>query len=143
MMERLKARYEQYEKEAQKAVLEAKPTDGLFGMGADPRKHPCHDRFYADVESWVGEFLSREPSPEEAAEAAEWIIKAADSHRDTDAYWYMYAAQGHACPLIGRMSAERCKALAQWYDNAHPAIERMPVQRSVYKLLRKIAKAKK
>ncbi|MBQ7800983.1 MAG: hypothetical protein IJ375_01520 [Oscillospiraceae bacterium] len=143
MLERLKARYGQYEREAREAVRKARPTDGLFGMGADPRKHPCHDQFYEDVGSWVAEFLAAEPGTEEAAEAAEWILMAADIHRDEETFWYMYAAQGHARELIPLMPPERRAALRDRYDGAYPAMDRMPVQKTVYKLLRKNTKAKK
>lgn len=143
MLEQLKACYAQYEREARQAVLNANPTDGLFGMGADPRKHPCHDQFYRAVEAWVAEFLKGEPSDWEIADAAEWIIRAADGHRDEETYWYMYAAQIHAQPLIQRMPAHRSAELAEWYNSAYPAIDRMPVQKTVFKLLRKCGKAKK
>lgn len=143
MLERLKARYGQYEQESRQAVEKAKPTDGLFGMGNDPRKDPCHDRFYEDVAAWVQEFLETAPDPQAAADAAEWILRAADAHREQEVYWYMYAAQGHALELIRRMPQSRSETLLRWYDEAYPKIERMPVHREVYKLLRKVAKAKK
>lgn len=142
MLNRLKARYWQYEVEAGKSVQKARPTDGLFGMGADPRKHPCHDAFYEDVGNWVDEFLNAEPSSQEADEAAMWIIKAAAGHRDTEVYWYMFAAQGYAVPLIQKMTPESCRELAEWYDKAYPKRDRMPVQQNVFKLLQKRAKGK-
>lgn len=143
MLERLKDRYGQYEQEARQVRERARPTDGLFGMGADPRKDACHDRFYEDVGRWVGEFLAAEPGPNEAAEAAEWILRAAADHREQDTYWYMYAAQGHVKELLRRMPPERCAALAAWYDSAYPPVERMPVQKEIFKLLRRYGKAKK
>lgn len=140
MLQQLKARYGQYEQEMQKVLAKASPTDGLFGMGADPKAHPCHDYFYEAVEEWVREFEASQPSAEDAAEAAEWIIQAANAHRDTPVYWYMYAAQQLAAPLIPRMDPKRCRALVEWYDQAHRKIERMPAQQKLYKLLRKHAK---
>ena len=143
MLNQLKARYERYEQEARQARKKASAFDGLFGMGADPRRHPCHESFYEDVARWVQEFLEAGPSVPEVSDAVEWILMAADSRRGTDVYWYMYAAQGLAEPLIGRMAPERCAQLLRWYDKAYPKCERMPVQASVYKLLRKCVKAKK
>ncbi|MBO4939270.1 MAG: hypothetical protein J6C98_09805 [Oscillospiraceae bacterium] len=143
VLEQLKARYARYEQEARKAVLNAKPTDGLFGMGADPRKHPCHDQFYQDVAEWADTFEKTAPSAQAAADAVEWIIRAADSHRDEETYWYMYAAQVHARLLIPLMAPDRCASLVRWYDSAYPPIDRMPVQKELFRLLRKCSKAKK
>ena len=142
MLQQLKARYEQYEQELHKVIQKASPGDGLFGMGADPKAHPCHDSFYEAVENWVREFEAAQPSPQEAAAAAEWIITAADAHRDTPVYWYMYAAQQLAAPLIERMEPGRCEALMVWYDQAHRKVDRMPAQQKIYKLLRKRARGK-
>lgn len=142
MLERLKARYEQYEQDMKKVLAKASPADGLFGMGNDPKAHPCHDYFYEDVESWVAEFQATDPSREDVNQAVEWIVMAADAHRNTPVYWYMYAAQQLAAPLIEKMDPQRCEALVRWYDHAHKKLERMPAQQRLYKLLRKHAKGR-
>ena len=143
MIQRVKECYERYEQEALAARQRAHPCDGLFGFGADPRRDPCHDRFYQTVGQWVEEFLNAKPGPEACGEAAEWILKAADIHREEqDVYWYMYAAQSHALPLIRKMDTERSKALLNWYETAYPARDRMPAQDAVYKALKKASRTK-
>ena len=69
-----------------------------------------------------------------------WILRAADGCRDRETYWYMYAAQAHALPLIPGMTQEDCRVLLDWYDGAYPPRDRMPVQEQVYKALKKAAR---
>ena len=140
-MEVLKNHCDRYLAEAQEARQKAGLCDGLFGMGKDPRKDPCHERFYQTLEKWSAEFLTLETTAEQKAAAAAWILKAADEHRDeADVYWYLYAAQIHALPIIARLKQETAKELLQWYDQAYPARERMPVQDQVYRALKKAAR---
>lgn len=142
MMERLRRRYEQYEQEAREATDRASPWDGMLGFGNDPRRHACHDSFYRDVGAWTEEFLKSQPTREQAAEAAGWIIRAAKGHEAEATYGYMFAAQGFARSIIPLMSPDDCRQLQLWYDGAYRPIDRMPVQREVYKLLKKGAKGK-
>ena len=137
-MQDLKNRYEQYLAEAEKARQRTGLCDGLFGMGNDPRKAPCHEAFYEFVAQWVDQFMQTEG---DCGEAARWLLKIADAHREQkDIFGYLYAAQGHALPLIGRMDREQAKELLCWYDSAYPRRERMPVQDQVFKALKKAAK---
>ena len=143
-MQKLKERYEQYIREAGLARRKAGLCDGLFGMGNDPRKHPCHDGFYEAVGRWTADFLEANPGEEQCREAVTWILEAAHLHRDQqDVYWYMYAAQAHALPLIPFLGAETGKILVSWYDHAYPARDRMPVQDLVYKALKKTSRPKR
>ena len=141
-MEQLRARYEQYEQEAREVAENAKPWDGVLGFGNDPRKHACHDIFYRDVGAWTEEFLKSGPTPAQAAEAVEQIIRAAKEHEGEVTFGYLYAAQGFARALIPLMAPEDCKRLQQWYDGAYRPIDRFPLQKEVYKLLKKGAKRK-
>ena len=139
-MQDLKNRYEQYLEEAEKARQKAGLCGGLFGMGNDPRKAPCHEAFYVFVAEWVGAFLQTEG---DCGEAASWLLKLADAHRgEKDVFGYLYAAQGHALPLIARMDRESAKELLCWYEGAYPRRNRMPVQDAVYKALKKAARPK-
>jgi hypothetical protein len=141
LIEVLKNHCDRYLADAREAREKAGLCDGLFGMGKDPRKDPCHERFYRTVESWTAEFLKQEPAAQQQAAAAAWILKAADEHRDeTDVYWYLYAAQVHALPIIAKLEQGSAKELLQWYDRAYPARERMPVQDQVYRALKKAAR---
>ena len=141
LLQTLKNRYNRYIEEAQEARQKAGLCDGLFGMGNDPRKHPCHGNFYEAVGTWVEDFLRDDPGEPECAEAAEWILKAADLNRENqDVYWYMYAAQTHALPVIEKLTREDAKLLLQWYDRAYPARDRMPTQDQVFRALKKTAR---
>ena len=49
----------------------------LFGMGKDPRKDPCHERFYQTLEKWSAEFLKQETAKELLQRASVWWGKEA------------------------------------------------------------------
>ena len=66
MVQQLKEIYEKYVQAVAKVYKDAKPMDGLFGWGDDPRKDPCHMRFYENAENWVKTFAAADPSEEEA-----------------------------------------------------------------------------
>ena len=140
-MQDLKNRYEQYLAEAEKARKKAGLCDGLFGMGNDPRKAPCHDAFYEYVAGWVQEFLAQDPTAQDCAAAVEWIVKLAAAHwEQKDTFGYLYAIHGHIIPLIPRLDRDAAKELASWYEGAYPRRKRMPVQDQVFKALKKAAK---
>ena len=142
-MKDLICRYEQYLGEAEKARQKAGICDGLFGMGNDPRKAPCHEAFYDFVGKWVKEFLCMAPTADDCAVAAEWLLKIADVHRgQNDIFGYLYAAQGHVLPLITRLDRERARALLDWYEKAYPRRDRMPVQDEVFRALKKASRMK-
>lgn len=129
--------YETYEETAKAVRRKASRYAGAFGLGDDPRKHDCHEKFFEDVGCWVHDFLKDDPAPGDVTQAVCWILKAADAHRNTDVYWHMYAAQGHAKSLILQISREDSIQLLQWYVRAYPEGDWLPVQQEVYQLLRK------
>lgn len=137
---KLQEHYEKYDAKALKVKKETKGFGGILGMGEDPRNHPCHVEFYEGVEQIVQEFLSAGPDSADVAAAARFILSAADARREAQSYWFCYAAQGHVIPMIPHMTAADCKSIADWYDNVYTKLERMPVQRELYKKLRKAAK---
>ena len=140
-LEQLRRIYADYDREALEARQEARPFDGILGLGNDPRRHPCHKHFYAAVQSWVEEFLQAEPDGETAFQAAEEIILAADRRRNNrDTYWYCYAAQGLAADLLPTLTPERCRELAETYDRLYPKKDRLPVQKALFKQLKKLGK---
>jgi len=53
----------------------------------------------------------------------------------------MYAAHGFTRPLIPLVSPRFAAEMRQWYENHHAKRDRMPVQREVFKLLKKQEKA--
>lgn len=138
-LEELYHLYGVYEEKAKSVRRRASRYAGIFGLGDDPRKHECHEIFYEDVGRWVQDFLSENPSQEEIAQAVSWILKAADAHRDSDIYGYLYAAQGHVRGIISRLAQEDSLGLLKQYDAAYPEEDRLVVQQEVYRLLQKQA----
>lgn len=129
--------YNTYYEKAADVRSKASPLAGIWGMGDDPRKDHCHDAFYEAVQDWVGRFALSAPAPDAVLEAVKWILAAALAHKNEDVYWYLYAAHGLTLPLIPRLDPGDCKALFQWYDASYPKRDRLPVQRQVWKALKK------
>ena len=48
----LTACMEEYDREIRQAVSQLRPGDGFMGLGRDPRREPCHLRFYESAGSW-------------------------------------------------------------------------------------------
>ena len=132
--------YQQYDEKAAKVKRETKGLGGIWGMGEDPRNHPCHVEFYEGVQQMVTDFLAAGPESRDVAAAAKFILEAADLRRETQSYWFCFAAQGHVIPMIPHMNGADCKELVQWYDGIYTKLERMPVQRDMYKKLRKASR---
>ena len=140
-MEQLKEIYTRYIAAAEKAEKNKTSWNGAFGIGASTKDHPCHDDFYEAMEGWSRVFLEKNPSGEEAEAAIGYIFEMSEAHRNQLTYWYMYAAHGFARPLISLVSPEFAGRMRIWYDNHHARQDRMPVQREVYKLLKKRERA--
>ena len=140
MLQQLKEIYETYIANLSKAYKEAKPTDGLFGWGDDPRKDPCHMRFYEDAERWAEAFLAARPENEEVYEAVRFLLETPDKYREKHCFWFMFAAQGLTRDMIGLLTKEQCGKLLAYYEETYPRRERMPVQKDVCKKLKKGAK---
>lgn len=133
--------YETYVQDVAKIMANASAFDGVWGWGDDPKKDTCHMKFYEAVEAHLHTLLQNRSSEDVLFEAVDWIIRTAADHRDTAAYWYMYAAHGLCKDLIPLLTAAHCAALRDLYDDHYPKFDRMPVQRELYKLLKKRAKA--
>lgn len=136
-MEELKRLYQAYDRKVQDVKSKTSGFAGAFNMGDDPRRHSCHEEFYEAVGAWVESFLEEDPTAQQAAEALQWLLEAAAENRGRDVYWYMYAAQSHGKGLIPLVSRETCESLMQWYDRTYPALDRLPAQQEIFKLLRK------
>lgn len=139
-LEQLKGIYAKYIQDVATVYRNAKPVDGLFGWGDDPRKDPCHMRFYEDAEQWTKTFLAAGPGQAEVFEAVRIMLETPAEHREQHCFWFMYAAQGLARELIPMLDRAQCAQLRDFYDDAYPKRDRMPVQKEVYKLLKKGAK---
>ena len=137
MLSQLNAYYDAYEEELMELYKKAPPMAGFLGMGDHPRDDRCNEIFYHNVEKWAKEFLTSDPSRENAEAAVEWILKLAQVHRNDKTFWFCFAIQTHAKKMIPLMSREKAKELQLWYDEAYPKLERLPAQNEVYKVLQK------
>ena len=142
MLAQLQAHYQAYDEQAAKVSRETKGMRGVWGMGEDPRNHPCHEQFYYQTEGWVMAFLETQPDSAAVVEAAKLILGAAAQRREQESFWFTFAAQGHVVPMIPWMTARDCAELAAWYDTLYTRLERLPAQRNMYKKLVKAAKGR-
>ena len=139
-MEQLKQIYENYVQAVAKVYKDAKPMDGLFGWGDDPRKDPCHMRFYEEAQAWITAFAGEAHTQQEMYEVVRFVLTEASRYRESHCFWFLFAAHGLVRELIGGLDREQCAGLRDFYDGHYPKRERMPVQKDVYKLLKKGAK---
>ena len=137
----LKEIYESYIEQVAKVMKNASAFDGVFGWGDDPKKNPCHMEFYERVENYVQQLLQNAPTEDAVFETADWIIRTAADHKGKATYWYMFAAHGLCKDLIPLLTSAHCASLRDFYDEHYPKFDRLPVQRDLYKLLKKRAKA--
>ena len=140
-MEQLKACYDAYLAAVKKAEEKKTTWNGAFGVGVSTKDHPCHDDFYEAMEQWCQAFVEKQPSQEEAEAAVAFILETSENYRGKLPYWYMYAAHGFTRPLIGMVSPEFAGKMRVWYNDRNPRQDRMPVQREVFKLLKKRERA--
>lgn len=113
----------------------AKPTDGLFGIGSSPKNDPCHVRFFETMRQAVSEG--------DAYENVCFLLRAPQDCFVPDSCRLMLEAiHGLAEPLVEKLTAEQCRELMVWYDENVPKRKRLPVQRSLYKALRRGAGGK-
>ena len=137
----LKDIYETYLQKVSKVMENASTFDGVWGWGDDPRKNPCHMKFYEAVEDHLKQLLAQQAGEETLYAAADWIIRSASDHKGTAAYWYMFAAHGLCLDLVPLLTPAHCAALRDFYDTHYSKLDRMPVQKDLYKRLKKRAKA--
>lgn len=139
-MEKLQKIYSDYIQAVAEVYREAKPMDGVFGWGDDPRKDPCHMRFYEGVQQWVEAFLKTESDPEAAFQAVRYILREPSLHREENCFWFMYAAHGLTKTMIPLLTPGQCRMLLEYYDKCYPKRDRMPAHNDVFKLLKKGSK---
>jgi hypothetical protein len=140
----LKNRYLDYQAYTKELFSKAKFTDGFFGFGDDPRKDKGHTQFFDEVGQIV-EALSQESlSPEEAAEAVQFILNAPSLAEDNKTMeWMLIAAQQHAIPLVPFLSPTDARAILAAYEKENPRRMRLPSQNQVVKALKAQSKGSK
>ncbi|MBQ6840398.1 MAG: hypothetical protein IJO45_06865 [Oscillospiraceae bacterium] len=139
-MENLRQMYADYLALADKLRKEASVFAGLFGMGDDPRKHPCHEAFYQNVDKWVKDFITSQPAPEQVMEAAKFMLEQPRENTGAEGYWFLFACIGFVRSLIPLMNKEDCNTLAERMSQLYTRAEQMPVQRETLKMLLKAGK---
>lgn len=128
--------YDRYLSATVELEKKRKATDGLMGLGNDPKKDACHEKFYEELSEVVGALAESEPSAQEAFEALTIMVKMPEKNRGNRLAFDMLLA-GHAlCPkLIPYLSGEDAAALAAWYREYYPRQERLPAQQATFEML--------
>ena len=140
-MEQLKACYEKYIAEADKVWKNRSGWDGLLGIGSSSKNHSCHVEFFVAVQDWVDSFLKGDPAQETAEAAVTYVLQTSELYKGQFTYWSMYAAHGLMRPLIGLVSPQFAARTRKWYEEHIPRPDRLPVQKDLFKLLKKREKA--
>lgn len=139
-MENLRKLYLDYIEEAYTVRKKASVFAGIFGLGDDPRKNPCHETFFQNTKQWLEEFLAAGPNEAQAMEVATFMLEEPRNHEGAEGYWFLYVCVGLIRDLIPYMNAEDCKRLAKRMNELYPRRDRMPVQQDTFKMLQKAGK---
>lgn len=140
-MKRIEQCYEKYTKNVNKVLADAKPVDGLLGLGDDPSKHPCHEAFYYEVENLMKEIAECEEDKVVLAQIVSYMLRAEIIWQDqVDAVWMMIAASGHAMQIIPKLSSDDSKKLLKLYGDIAPRFRRLPVQKQIAASLKAASK---
>lgn len=135
--------YENYTKIVQKVLADAKPVDGLLGLGDDPSKHPCHEAFYYEVEALVKGISETEKDPAVLAQIVTYMLRAEIIWKDCeDAVWMIIAASGHSVMLIPGLLPQDAKMIMKLYGDIAPRFMRLPVQKKIAAALKEAARKK-
>lgn len=128
-MEALRARYQAYDEETRTLMQKKRLFDGVLGFGNDPRKSPCHEKFYQDVAAEIEQLKEAGIDAAGAAEAVRFMIAFPEEHKENQsAYYMMIAAHGLAAGLAPMLTRETAAELAAAYDKEFPKYSRLPVQ---------------
>lgn len=134
---------EEYLSQVDQLLRDAKPGDGLLGMGKAPQHDPCHDAFDQQVEACVTSAMAEGLSPAEANQLAE-VLLLFEREREAPpcASWMLIAAHRHGLQLVPFLAPQAAAELHQQYRKAYPIHRRLPVQRELLKALRQQADKK-
>ena len=95
-------------------------------------------QFAEELAALLRSFAAEEPDSFAAAQVSEYVFRAQSEFRQIlSIYWMLSAVHGATEPLIGYLSEEDAQRLLALYDREVPRRERLPVQKQVYKLLKK------
>ena len=121
----LTACMEEYDREIRQAVSQLRPGDGFMGLGRDPRREPCHLRFYESAGELVARAVREGLAPEAAAETARFLLtlsQAEGYHELTDPM--REAAQGHVLTLAALGWKMNEEAFLKKFKDLSPSAEK-------------------
>ncbi len=134
--EDLTALYDGYLQEAMRAEQEQKPFDGLFGFGKKAADDPCHDRFAANLKTWLDAFRASKPESAELCSVLRTIYFDPKEHPEPGSiYWMLIAVQGLTTGLIPLLKPADAAALAEEYGAPYRRRERLPAQKQILEAL--------
>ena len=140
---RVEALYRDYIGTVDKLEQNRKFGDGLFGLRPGPEDDPCHDRFAADLEGLLKDFLAASPESGECAAVLRYMIEAPEPWRELRcAYWMLLAVQGLTKELIPHLSPADADTLAERFEADYRPCDRLPAQNELLAALRKIGTGK-
>ena len=132
--------YLQYAADADAAERRHSPADGLFGLGKRAADDPCHTAFLESLSAALTAFRQENPDSAAVREVLACIYEAPAAHRQTPAvYWMMIAAHGLTAELTGCLNKEDAAALHSAYGRQYRRWERLPVQREIFRALKRAA----
>lgn len=126
-----------YFADVEQIMSNLKLGDGLFGLGNDPKKHPCHMAYYEAVAKVLSQAESQALSESEVDQLVTLVLRLDADHREQSdmVRLMLQAVQGLTLPLIPRLSGGCAKELAAWYEGNYPRKSRMPNQSKVLRAL--------
>lgn len=107
----------------------------LLMTGPHSGEHPGHMAFYDAVGKWAAQLKEAAPSQEQLLQALEVLLFEANCYLNTEAHWFMVAAQRHALELIPLLEDANKSSLAERFAKNYPARMRMPMQQDILRML--------
>ena len=133
-MDAMMAEYDAAVVEVQK---KRKPLDGVLGLGSHPGDAACHEILDGKVQA-LCQRAETEADPGEKKELLEEIYRLPGRWNGPEyARLMLIALQRHTLGLIPGMDVEDRKSMAEWYQKEWPRVQRLPIQDSVLKALKK------
>ena len=135
--EAFRAALAEYDAAVRAVQKNRKMFDGVLGMGTHPGNAPCHDVLDRRTGELCREAAS-DPDPSELSPFLRELYAAAKRWEGPEyARLMLVALHRHTLPLIPLLAAEERAALSEWYQQAYPRRQRLPVQDQLLKELKK------
>ena len=133
----LEQAYADYHRELEECEKNARPTDGILGVGRSEKDDPCHKHADEKIRRTVEELCAAQPTPGAAEEMARLLLLRRDTQEwPPAAQWMLRAMERHALPLIPLLSREAAAEINRAYTARYRRWERLPVQKQICKALK-------